>query len=282
MPASANPTPSFSVTSPGATPGSLRVDVGEIGKDDQGRAFVLTGSRPEVSRPETGPEPVTSFTALAHAANVATAREMNASWLGSARSTAWGPPGFLWMLPGQLAGTPLPGVVHSVRHDLEALRSAGVNCLISLTETPFDPVLAGEFGMTCLASPMPDRAAPTLAQAVFLCQFIDQALAHSQVVAVQGHAGLGRTGTVLAAYWLWRHGGRVSAPQALEQVRRMAPGWVQSQVQIQFLEEFAQVVAGADDTVTVQADAPTNLSEIAASIFQNRLRSQTGITQASL
>jgi len=59
------------------------------------------------------------------------------------------------------------------------------------------------------------------------------------VVAVQGYAGLGRTGTILAAHLLWKGMG---FDNALEYVRRVEPHWVQSQSQVEFLREFAQRV----------------------------------------
>jgi len=173
--------------------------------------------------------------------------------MGATLATAWahsglrtpgqGPSGFHWLLRGQLAGTPWPGVVHDVRYDLDVLRSVGITRLISLTEAPFDPVLAAQFGMSCLSSPMPDMAPPTQAQALALCHAVDAALRAGEVVAVHCHAGLGRTGTVLVSYALWRARGQLSAMQALADARRIHPGWVQSSAQVQFLETFAAALA---------------------------------------
>jgi atypical dual specificity phosphatase len=157
-------------------------------------------------------------------------------------------------------------VVHDVRYDLDALRSVGITRLISLTEEPFDAVLAAEFGISCLASPMPDMAPPTLAQGLVLCRAIDRALAAGEVVAVHCHAGLGRTGTVLAAYWLWRGCGRIGAPQALEDVRRIEPGWVQSESQLRFLEEFARVVANGGAVMASLSHDPEAAPVVAASV----------------
>lgn len=231
---------------------------------DCGKAFLQTGSCPEASWPENNlqeaavPDP-------APGARPEISREAP-SVAPVARSAAWGPRGFLWLLPGQLAGTPWPGVVHDVRYDLDALRSVGITRLISLTEEPFDPALAGEFGINCLASPMPDMAPPTLEQGLVLCRAIDRALAAGEVVAVHCHAGLGRTGTVLAAYWLWRGCGRIGAPQALEDVRRVEPGWVQSESQVRFLEEFARVVANGGAVMACLSHDPEAAPDVAASV----------------
>jgi atypical dual specificity phosphatase len=196
------------------------------------RLFLATGSCPEG---ETGQSPEAEI--------VAPSEEPARPARDTVASAASGPRGFVWLMPGQLAGTPWPGIVHGAEYDLQALRNVGVTHLVSLTEDPFNPAIASPHGISCTACPMPDMQPPSHAQALELCQRIDQLLAAGEVVAVHCRAGLGRTGTVLAAYWLWLGRGRVGALQALEDVRRREPGWVQSASQVKFLEEFALVVA---------------------------------------
>jgi atypical dual specificity phosphatase len=149
------------------------------------------------------------------------------------------------LLPGKLAGTPWPGIVHAVQYDLQALKAVGVTQLISLTEEPFQPEIAASHRIACHAFPMPDMHPPSQEQGIALCERIDQLLAAGEVVAVHCRAGLGRTGTVLACYWLWLAQGRLSAVKALEDVRRLEPGWVQSAAQVRFLEEFSIYVSDA-------------------------------------
>ncbi len=155
-------------------------------------------------------------------------------------SDSFGPRGFLWLKKGQLAGTPRPGIFHDIDYDLRALQRVGVNVLISLTQTPVDSNALVPFGMQHISSPIPDMGAPTAKQAVALCGEIDTLLAAGNTLAVHCRAGLGRTGTVLAAYLVWEG---ASALRALDTVRRVEPRWVQSEEQVAFLEEFAEVVA---------------------------------------
>lgn len=215
------------------------------------KVFLVTGSCPERTheRPPAGDQ-ASGAPALSEPRAHRTAPP-------PAVSAACGPRGFLWLMPGQLAGTPWPGIVHGPRYDLDALRTVGVTRLISLTEDPFSAVLAADFGIVCSASPMPDMQPPSIEQALALCRAIDVDLASGEVVAVHCRAGLGRTGTVLAAYRLWRGRGALSALQALEDVRRIEPGWVQSVSQVKFLEEFALVVANraAGDPAANDPDA---------------------------
>jgi atypical dual specificity phosphatase len=160
-------------------------------------------------------------------------------------SDAFGPRGFLWLKHGRLAGTPRPGVYFDLDYDLKALRRVGVTVLVSLTETPLDADALPPYGMRSIRFPVPDMGAPSVERAADLCRQIDTLLAADEVLAVHCRAGLGRTGTVLAAYLIWEGH---SALDALESVRRVEPRWVQSEEQVGFLEEFAGVVANGVPT----------------------------------
>ncbi|HEY5995220.1 MAG TPA: ATP-binding cassette domain-containing protein [Gallionellaceae bacterium] len=154
--------------------------------------------------------------------------------------SASAPRGFLWLKKEMLAGTPAPGVYFDMEYDLKALRHVGVTTLVTLTETPLDENRLAPFGLKSIWEPIPDMNAPTIEQGVRLCKIVDRLLAQQEVIAVHCRAGLGRTGTVLAAHLIWEGH---SALNALEAVRNIEPRWVQSQAQIDFLEHFAQVAA---------------------------------------
>lgn len=158
------------------------------------------------------------------------------------KSRFMGPRGFVWLIPGRLAGTPWPGIVRDSDEDLDALRNVGITRLVSLTEIPFDETQAARFGIRCANVPIPDMHAPTLAAAYDFCRDTDQWLSNGETVAIHCKAGLGRTGTLLAVYWLWTGQGEYSAMQAIEYVRRMESGMIQSQAQVDFLSEFADAL----------------------------------------
>lgn len=151
-------------------------------------------------------------------------------------SESFGPRGFLWLLKGRLAGTPLPGVFFDLAYDLKALQRVGITCLISTTQAPVPEKELQQYGIQGKAFPILDMGVPTLEQAVEICRYIDTMLDAGENIAVHCRAGLGRTGTVLALYLIWQH---ADALDALEKIRNIEPRWVQSDEQIEFLDEFS-------------------------------------------
>lgn len=146
---------------------------------------------------------------------------------------------FMWLKRGMLAGTPAPGALSDMDSDLSALRAHGITTIITLTEAGLDESALQPLGLKSEWEPIPDKEAPTIAQGIRICKEIESLLALGEVVAIQSDAGLGRTGTILAAHLLWK-GMRLQ--DALEYVRRVEPRWVQTSAQEDFLHEFAQRV----------------------------------------
>ena len=161
------------------------------------------------------------------------------------KSDVFGPRGFLWLKKGLIAGTPRPGIVAELEDDLAALQRVGITYLITLTETkPVDYSTLINYGIENSWVPFKDMGAPSIEVAVSLCEEIDALNEKGHAVAVHCKAGLGRTGTVLAAHLIWNGQGSV---EALENVRRVEPRWVQSEEQVAFLEEFADFIASKEE-----------------------------------
>lgn len=150
-------------------------------------------------------------------------------------SDSFGPRGFLWLKKGKLAGTPRPGIVSELDYDLKGLKRVGITYLISLTRKPMDPAELASYDIENLWFPIDDMKAPSTKEAAELCAKVEKLLDEGHIVAMHCKAGLGRTGTMLAAQLIWE--GK-SAMDALDEARRVEPRWVQSEVQVEFLEIF--------------------------------------------
>ena len=152
-----------------------------------------------------------------------------------------------WVIPCALAGMPMPfihpqrrmnmgGSLAAYKDELPALHASGVRAVVSLLNIPSDAVVyeTAGFAFTCL--PIPDGGAPTIEQAQDFISFVDRQLSEHRPVAVHCEAGLGRTGTMLAAYLISQG---ESAASAIGRVRSAENAAIETPRQIQFLEQFA-------------------------------------------
>jgi atypical dual specificity phosphatase len=150
-----------------------------------------------------------------------------------------GPRGFHWLEPDELGGCPRPGIVNDIKYDLDALERVGVTHLVTLTESKLDPEVFEDTTLKSLFFPVVDMEAPTMDAAFEMCDRVDALLADGNVIAYHCKAGLGRTGTMLAAQLVWWG---ASSEDAVEQARSVQPKWIQSDAQIRFLEQLEQAV----------------------------------------
>ncbi len=143
------------------------------------------------------------------------------------------PSGFSWVDSPNLAALARPQSVE----DLRWLRRNGIDVLVSLTESPVPRQWVNDTGMLAVAVPVPDMGAPTERQLDHVLATIRKANASGMGVAVHCAAGLGRTGTILAAYFV---ADGLSAREALVQVRNLRPGSVETSEQERAIERYAR------------------------------------------
>ncbi len=152
------------------------------------------------------------------------------------------PSGFSWLIDDTIGGMGYPGWGSGVENALEWLAGSQVGMLVSLTQSPISAELVMEYGMMPLHVPIKDFTAPSIAQIQTFVAEVDAMIDAGESVAVHCGAGLGRTGTMLAA-WLISHG--YSASAAINEVRDARPGSIETMSQIDVLYDYAAVVAGA-------------------------------------
>lgn len=145
------------------------------------------------------------------------------SWKGPLEDSYWAAPGELLAGPYPLLDAPDR---ETQRARVRALLEAGVRTVIDL-RTPVEPpgirVLLGKLSdeAAWMGVPILDGAAPTPAEARLVLDAIDASIARGYPVYVHCMGGRGRTGTIVALWWM-RHGR--SAEDALAELGRRREG----------------------------------------------------------
>ncbi len=129
------------------------------------------------------------------------------------------------------------GALDAFDDDLPVLHSAGVRAVVCLLNIPSDKAVYEAAGFAFLYLPVPDGGVPTIEQATEFVLFVRTQRTAQRPVAVHCEAGLGRTGTMLAVYLISEG---LSAEAAIRRVRDAERVAVETQHQIQFLEEYAR------------------------------------------
>jgi atypical dual specificity phosphatase len=151
---------------------------------------------------------------------------------------------FHWVIKGRLAGMQRPGLLGDVDDELARLAALGIAVLVSLTETAFHRDKLAEFGIEAVHFPVPDMGVPSLADATDLCRRISAWIDGRRPTALHCRAGLGRTGTLLAATLVYRG---LDAVRSIERVRVVNPRYIQSDEQLEFVHRFAEALRSAND-----------------------------------
>ena len=155
-----------------------------------------------------------------------------------------------WVIPNVLAGMAMPfvhplrrmnlgGALSAYEDELPCLYEAGIRAVVSLLNLPSDVVVFESAGFRFLCLPIPDGGAPSPSQAKQFVQFVNDQRREGRPNAVHCEAGLGRTGTLLAAYLISEGH---SSEEAIRLVREAEPGAVETKQQVQFLADYANAL----------------------------------------
>ncbi len=168
-------------------------------------------------------------------------RPLTVAFIAFVLSACQGPPsgaeveqmrGFSWVYQDELAAMPKPRKVD----DFEYLGTTPIVTLVSLTIEPLDHEDLAQHGIASEHIPVKDFTAPSLEQ---MNQFVELVAAHrsrGEGIGVHCTAGLGRSGTMLAANFV---ADGMSAADAIAEIRRLRPGSIETAEQEASIHEFA-------------------------------------------
>lgn len=141
----------------------------------------------------------------------------------------------------------LLGSCNPTTSDLEELRARGFNLIVSLLEEDLQPprydvTHVEAIGYVRRNIPVMDFHPPQMEQ---LTEFVDflTGQPESTKAVVHCQAGIGRTGTFAAAYWIAKG---LSVDEAVEKVRSERPQAVETAEQRDALAEFARTIRRTD------------------------------------
>jgi atypical dual specificity phosphatase len=150
---------------------------------------------------------------------------------------------FSWVVPDKIAVGHMPGGRgNSEEADLTWLKEQGITCILSLTTTPLDTLLLAQHGFTARHLPVRDFAAPDPHIAQSAVALLEHWLAQGKRAYVHCAAGYGRSGTIMACYFV-RQG--LKPEEAIAHIRRLRAGSVETPEQERFVHEFARLEAEA-------------------------------------
>jgi len=139
---------------------------------------------------------------------------------------------FSWIEIDRVAGMARPRP-----DDASWLIDQGITALLSLTTRTVTVD-----GLDVFSIPVQDMTAPTLDQLHLAVAVIGRIVSAGGAVAVHCAAGMGRTGTILAAYLIAKG---LNASEAIARVRALRPGSIETIEQEQMLARYAELAGGS-------------------------------------
>jgi len=145
------------------------------------------------------------------------------------------PTAFGWVIDGRLAASGFP----SSKGQLRWIEEQGVNSVLTLTESPLPKEWFEGSRLSAKHVRMVDHAPPPQDALRESSAFIASQLAEGRSVLVHCLAGVGRTGSVIAAYLIEYEG--KTAEGAMDYLRELRPGSVEGP-QESAVREYERVV----------------------------------------
>ncbi len=141
--------------------------------------------------------------------------------------------GFSWVIEGELAAMAMPDFAAG---DLAELCRRGIGAVVNLSRQHWPGRAAEDSGLAYKHLPVPDFSPPLPEQVEEFVTFCDENIAQGTAVAVHCLVGKGRTGTMVACYFVHRG---TASQEAINEIRRKRPGSIETASQERAVHEFA-------------------------------------------
>jgi atypical dual specificity phosphatase len=155
---------------------------------------------------------------------------------------------FTWLEENQLAASACP-----MRGELLELQDKGIRVIVTLTETPLTTQTSttaeqlSKFGFETLHAPIDDMEAPDETLARQVCRYIDLMLEDNKPVLLHCLGGIGRTGTLLHAYYLLKDVPFEDVKAKIKTVRPMSSFASLTLPQQTFLNRLSEKINKSDE-----------------------------------
>ena len=146
------------------------------------------------------------------------------------------PTNFSWVTEGKLAGSGLP----VTQDEFKWVLDKGIKSIVTVREVPLPSRWIDGTDIDYLHLMVEDYGVPNMEVLDEAVNYIDKKIQSGKPVLVHCAAGKGRTGALLAAYMIKKE--NLTAKQAIEQIRLMRPGSVQSVTQETALSMYEKYV----------------------------------------
>jgi atypical dual specificity phosphatase len=144
------------------------------------------------------------------------------------------PTNFSWVIKDGLAGSGMPMTysqfIWLIRHGIEAI--------VTIREVPLPSKWFANKAIDYFHLKVEDYGAPSLIDIDATVNYVKEHISDGKPVMVHCAAGKGRTGTILAAYFLKNF--NLTAEQAIKKIRELRPGSVQSLPQEKAIEMYEE------------------------------------------
>ena len=150
---------------------------------------------------------------------------------------------FSFVITDKLAGMAMPDP-QRFQDELDFLKQHRIYAIVSLTGNSLPQKTLKQNNIEYLHLPIVDFNPPDLVQIIDFVDFVNKMNEQNRGVAVHCHAGVGRTGTMLASYLVYSG---YTAKEAINKIRELRPYSIETESQENSIYEYANYLKKMND-----------------------------------